>query len=409
MTTELREIEAGEWDTWFSQVELAFGGVSENVEERAFYAEVNEPDRTIAARDGHRIVGTAGAFSFRIVVPGGAVVPAAGVTCVGVAPTHRRRGVLRAMMRRQLDDVRRRGEPLSVLLASEPDIYPRFGYGLGCAQLRAEIDTDRVRLRLPAGAERIRFELADPDEALADCERIYARRVTARPGLFERSPGWEARQVLDPPSERDGASPLMCVLAYDGDELLGYARYAVAPNWTPAGPDGSVFLRDVEALTPAAYAALWDYLFAMSLTSTLRFRSRPVDDPLLHLVSDQRRCGFQVRDGLFVRIVDVAAALDARTYAAPVRVVLDVADPFCPWNEGRWLLSGDARGAECKRTEEPADLLLGASELGAVYLGGTSLASLAGAGRVTEVRPGALAEASAAFLSPVAPWFSHGF
>ncbi|MFC7220247.1 GNAT family N-acetyltransferase [Streptomyces polyrhachis] len=409
MGMELREIEAAGWDAWFGQVMVAFGGVTDGVEEQRFYRSVNEPERSIAAFDGGHIVGTAGAFSFRMAVPGGAVVPVAGVTCVGVEPTHRRRGVLTAMMRRQLDDVRRRGEALSVLLASEPQIYPRFGYGVGCSTLRAEVDTARVGLRMPAGAERIRLVRADVHASLAECERLYAARFRGRPGMFERAPGWEYRPVLDEPSERGGASALFCVQAFDGEELAGYARYAVAPRWSPSGPDGAVYVRDVEALSPAAYAALWRYLFDMDLTSTLHARHLPVDDALLRLVTDQRRCRLQLRDGLFVRVVDVPKALAARTYQLPVRVVLEVSDPFCPWNEGRWLLSGDAQGATCKRTEEAAELALGAEELGAVYLGDTSLLSLAGAGRVAELRPGALAEASAAFGSAVAPFFSHGF
>ncbi|MQY15109.1 N-acetyltransferase Eis [Streptomyces sp. RB5] len=409
MTIELRKIEAAQWESWFSRVELAFGGIRENAEERAFWAERNEPDRTVAAYDGELIVGAAGAYSFRMSVPGGGVVPVAGVTCVGVVPTHRRRGVLRAMMRRQLDDVRGRGEALAVLLASEPTIYGRFGYGLGAQEFRVEIDTPRVGLRMPAGAERIRLVLAGVEESLADCEGIYARQVAARPGMLERRPGWERKPVLDDPAEREGASPLMCVQAFDGDDLVGYARYAVAPHWTPDGPDGTVVVRDVDALGPAAYAALWRYLFDIDLTTRVTSRGRPVDDPLLHLVTDLRRCRPRLRDALYVRIVDTAAALAARTYAAPVRVVLEVRDEFCPWNEGRWLLSGDAGGADCKRTEEPADLVLSSRELGATYLGGTSLAALAGAGLVTELRPGALAEASTAFGSPVAPWVPHGF
>ncbi len=137
--------------------------------------------------------------------------------------------------------------------------------------------------------------------------------------------------------------------------------------------------------------------------------SRPVDDSWQHLVSDIRRCSIRQRDSLHVRLVELGAALEARTYQAPVDVVFEVADAFCPWNEGRWRLTGDAKGASCERTDDPADLALSVRELGAAYLGGVSLASLAGAGRVRELRPGALAEASLAFGSTVAPWLPHGF
>jgi len=314
------------------------------------------------------------------------------------------------MMRRQLDDLRAAGEPLAVLTASEPAIYGRFGYGVATHHLYAEIDTARVRLaEVPPGTDEVRLRHADPEAVLKDCEALYARRVPARPGMLERRPGWERTQVMDPESRRDGASPLRCVLAESGGELRGYARYAVKPEWDLSGPRGTVVLRDLEALDPAAYAALWRFLSDIDLTSTLKVSGRPVDDPWLHLVSDIRRCEVRVLDSLHLRPVDVGAALAARTYAVPVDVVLEVEDAFCPWNSGRWRLTGDAGGASCARTDDAADLALGVRELGAAYLGGVSLAALAGAGRVRELRAGALAGASAAFSSAVAPWLPHGF
>ncbi|CAM5252507.1 GNAT family N-acetyltransferase OS=Streptomyces tendae OX=1932 GN=GUR47_09305 PE=3 SV=1 [Streptomyces tendae] len=126
-------------------------------------------------------------------------------------------------------------------------------------------------------------------------------------------------------------------------------------------------------------------------------------------MSDIRRCRPELRDALYVRLVDVGEALAARTYQAPVDVVFEVEDAFCPWNAGRWRLSGDAKGASCERTPDAADLVLSVRELGAAYLGGVSLGSLGAAGRVREVREGALAAASVGFGSDVAPWLPHGF
>jgi predicted acetyltransferase len=238
---------------------------------------------------------------------------------------------------------------------------------------------------------------------------VYARLVAGRPGLLARQPGWEQQPLLDPPATRDGAGQLLCVLAETEGEVRGYARYSVTWSWSSAGPDSTVRLRDVEALDPVTYAALWHYLFGIDLSSKLQAGNRPADDALLHLVSDVRRCGVSLRDGLFLRPVEVGAALEARTYAVPVDVVLDVTDPFCPWNEGRWRLSGDSEGAVCGRTSDPADLALSVRELASSYLGGFSLGSLARAGRVRELRGGALTEASAAFRSDVTPWLPHGF
>ncbi|MEE1938107.1 GNAT family N-acetyltransferase [Streptomyces sp. TRM 70361] len=411
-STDLRALRPEEWDTWYRTFELAFGGVPESDEERALWRDVTDFGRALAAWDGGQVAGTALSHPFRLSVPGGALVPAAGVSAVGVAPTHRRRGILTAMMRRQLDDVHAAGEPLAVLCASEPEIYGRFGYGPAAYALFGEADTARVTLAVPPGTddtEEVRLRLADPEESLAECEALYARRLAARPGMIRRLPHWERLGVLDPAGERDGASPLRCVLAGSGGELRGYARYAVKPDWDLSGPKGAVVVRDVEALDPAAYAALWRYLFGIDLTSAVRFGPRPMDDPLRHLVSDLRRCGLRVRDTLYLRPVDVGAALAARTYTTAVDVVLEVGDDFCPWNTGRWRLAGDTGGAACERTGDPADLALGARELGEVYLGGTSLAALAGTGRVRELRPGALERATAAFSWPVAPWLPHGF
>lgn len=409
MTTELRVLEPAEWDEWYGLLELAFGGVPEAPEERKLWQELTEYDRSIGVWDGEQCVGTAGAFSFRLSVPGGALVPAAGVTMVGVAATHRRRGILTSMMRRQLDDVRAWGEPLAVLTASEPEIYGRFGYGVATYSTRATIDTNRVRLTVPEGTDSVTLRQADLAKSAEACEAVYARRVAARPGMLARQPHWEKLPLLDPESERGGASPRLSVLAERDGEVVGYARYAIKADWSYAGADGSVLVKDLEALDPAAEAALWRFLFSIDLMSSVQIQSRPVDDAWQHLVTDVRRCSPTQRDALHLRVVEVGAALEARTYQAPVDVVLEVADAFCPWNEGRWRLTGDAKGAVCVRTEDPADLSLSVRELGAAYLGGTSLTSLAAAGRVRELRDGALVEASVAFGSPIAPWLPHGF
>ncbi len=227
--------------------------------------------------------------------------------------------------------------------------------------------------------------------------------------MLARLPGWDRLGLLDPEKDREGASPLQCVVARRDGEVTGYARFRVRPDWEPAGPKGTVVLDELAGLDAATEAALWRFLFDVDLTSTLTARGRPVDEAWQYQVSDIRRCRPTLRDALYVRLVDVGAALAARTYQAPVDVVVEVEDAFCPWNQGRWRLSGDRKGASCERTSDAADLALSVRELGAAYLGGVSLASLAAAGRVRELRSGALTEASVGFGSPVAPWLPYGF
>ncbi|WP_424213765.1 GNAT family N-acetyltransferase [Streptomyces sp. BI20] len=411
MAIETRVLRPEEWDSWYGNLEWAFGGTPESPEERKLYRSLTEFERSLGVWDGETPVGCAGAFSFRMTLPGGGVLPVAGVTMVGVAPTHRRRGVLTSMMRRQLDDVRARGEAVAVLTASEPEIYGRFGYGVGTRCVSLDADVTRARIaRLPEGVDEVRLRRVDPREALAACERVYAALVPERPGMMERRPGWEEQDLLDPEANREGCSPLVCVVAEDAaGEVVGYVRYALRSDWELSGAEGKAEVRTLDASTPAAYAALWRYVFELDLVSRVRVHRLPVDAPLLHLVNDVRRCEVRVRDSLHVRLVDVDAALAARRYRSPVDVVLDVVDGFLPENSGRRRLTGDAKGAQCAPTTDAAELRLDVRELGAAYLGGTTLRELAAAGLVTELRPGALAAASTAFAGDVAPWLPHGF
>ncbi|MEV5157332.1 GNAT family N-acetyltransferase [Streptomyces sp. NPDC053728] len=410
MDTELRVLSAAEWDAWFDCLELAFGGVPAAPESREMYAALAEPQRAIAHWDGGDCVGTAGAYSFRLTVPGGAAVPAAGVTAVSVSATHRRQGLLTSMMRRQLDDVRSWGEPLAVLTASEPGIYGRFGYGAATAEMKLRIDTTRVRLAPPPGTDGVRVRRSSPEQALDACEAVYARLAADRPGTLVRRPGWERMPVNDPESGRKGGSPLQCVLAERDGEVTGFATFHLRPAWDESGPRGTVAVRDLAALGPASYAALWRFLFGIDLTSAVECHNRPADDAVLRMVSDVRRCDVRLRDGLYVRLVELGAALEARSYRVPVDVVLEVEDTFCPWNAGRWRLTTDVKGAAvCRRTEEEPELVLSVSTLGSAYLGGVSLTTLASAGLVRELRTGALAEAALAFSADVQPWCPHGF
>ena len=376
-----------------------------------------EPERSLAAFDetlpaGETVVGTTGVYSLRMTVPG-ATLPIAGVTAVSVLPSHRRRGVLRSLMRRQLADIAARGEePAAALWASETPIYGRYGYGRASTNAYFDFQRGDGELAATASADpALALRLAEPQAVTAELAKVYEDVRSGQPGFFARSDDWWGRVLYDEPDERNGLSPLRCLLTEDGSGTRGYALYATAARWDdPTGlPDGRLVVREVIAADPAAGAALWHSLLTRDLITSVTADLRSPEDPLLFQLLDQRRARVRVSDGLWVRIIDLPAALVQRAYSGPVDVVLDVTDELLGGNAGRWLLQVDAPGgigapARCERTGRPTDLALDVRELGAAYLGGTRLGTLAAAGLVTELRPGAVRSLSAAMTWDPAPW-----
>ena len=363
---------------------------------RERWQRVLEPERTLAVRDRGRIVAGTGIFTRRLTVPG-AEVPVAGVTLVGVRPSHRRRGLLTTLMRRQLADVHEAGnEAVAALWASESVIYGRFGYGFAALAAQLRVDTRQARLRAPSD---LQVDLVAPGDALDAMRPIHDAVRVQVPGMLDRDGPWWPDRLRDHEADRNGTQPLRAAVT-DG----AYALYAVKPVFAFDRPAGEVVVREVVAATPEGRAAIWGYLFGLDLTTTLEWELGPSDDPLPHMVANAQDVGVRVGDSLWVRLVDVAKALAARRYREPFEVVLEVADEVCPWNAGRWALRWDGETATCGQTATPAGLELGAAELGAVYLGGTTLDQLARAGRVRELRGGALAAASRAFQGERAPW-----
>ena len=394
-------------DDWPAVVrvgELAFAE-SQSPEERALERSVHELDRTLLACDGPEVVGVAAAYTFRMTVPGGPA-PVAGVTWVSVLPTHRRRGVLTALMREQLEGMHREGrEPVAALWASEPGIYGRFGYGAASRALRFEVPRGPRALLPQPHDPTLRLRLVEPEESRDLVEPAYDAVRSVRPGFWERDERWRQRELFDHESVRTGASPLRCVVAEGGDGVRGYARYRTRPSWGQAGPEGTVEVREALAVDPAAYAALLRFLADQDLTRTLSLVRRPLDDPLLELLTDVRSAKVGLADALFVRLVDVERALTARSYATDLDVVLAVADPVCPRNEGRWRLRTWPGGASCERTGDPPDLELPVQTLGAAYLGSArALVRAQAAGQLQERTAGAVHAADRAFTGALEPW-----
>ena len=357
-------------------------------EERAVF----EPARSHAVFDGETMIGTGQLLSRRVVLPGADAVPAGAVTSIGVAPGHRRRGVLSMIMRSQLEFLHEAGEPLAVLWASESGIYGRFGYGLG---------THLARIAVPRGTAFRRDVAVDPapvrelprERALPFMRDVYDRVWHTRVGYLDRNErSWEYH-LFDGPGRRDGQTAFRFAV-----HPQGYAVYRVKPDWQTRGPRSTVTVHELTAGTPAAYAAMLRYLLDMDLVGEVVLRLG-ADDPLVHMLADPRAAIRTVLDGLWVRVVDVDRALTARRFLVPADLVLEVEDALCPWNAGRWrLVVGEDGRAEVTRTDAPADLELDVTALGAAYFGGARLTTLAAAGRIRECRPGALARASTTFL-----------
>ncbi len=400
---ELRPITEGEFDALHRVISTSFG--SESTEESVVYTRrFFEFDRSIAALDGGEMVGSAAAYSFELTLPGGTSASAAGVTWVGVLPTHRRQGILRSMMDYQLTDVARRGEPLAVLTASEGGIYGRFGYGLATTFADYEIDPRHGRfLRPPAGRGRLR--LLEPEETAKVVPAFYDRYRRGQPGELSRPQVWWDVYARDPEWTRQGASRHYDVV-YESEpgRVDGWVGYRVENRW-PGGLAANIIkVRMLVGLTPEAEAALWRYLFDMDLAGTIKLFDRPVDDPVRWRLADPRRLRVtEVGDQLWVRLLDLRGALEARRYAVEGELVLEVTDGLRPRNQGRFRLQGGPDGAACEPTQADPDLGLDIADLGAAYLGGASLVSLARAERVTELTPGALLRADRMFAASPPP------
>lgn len=375
-------------------LEHAFGGANHPDDHDVELGLVQEPARFYGTYDGGRVVTAGGSYALTMTVPGGPR-PVAGVSWVGVAPTHRRRGLLRDLMRRQLDDLRAGGEAVAALWASEGAIYQRFGYGPAAWDVSLRVPSKAPFVR-PVDTGGLRMEAPDAAVLAPVYDAVVGRSV----GWTARDQDWWAYRLHDPEHRREGAAPLLAVVDERDGAVRGYALYATKQGWTEGRSDGTVGVREVVATDPASLARLWRYLLDLDLMTTVAGYNAGVDDPLLHLLAEPRAARAGLKDNVWVRLVDVPAALQSRAYAAEVDVVLEVDDPFCPWNAGRWRLSMGPAGAVCSPTSDAPDLALGAADLGAAYLGGTTLASRAAAGYVTELRPGALAAASTAFGWP---------
>ncbi len=367
------------------------------------FTELITPARCLIVCEEGAPVAGCGAFPLELTTPGGRVA-CAGLTMVGVHPAHRRRGLLTRMMRRFIDDTHARGEPVAYLWASEEKIYGRFGFGLTSLSGDVEISRDHGAF-LAADGARGRVRLVSLAEALGPARAIYDAVAAVRPGMFARSGEWQRRRVLaDLSWQRAGGGELTFALLELDGAPAAYALYRFNQKMTRGVSTGSVVVVEAMAVSPAATRAIWRYLIDLDWYATLKASFLPQDHPLILMAQEPRRLNLTFRDGCWLRLVDVGAALAGRAYG-PDETVLELADDFCPWNAGRWRVAAGG----VAHTQAQPDIRCDVAALACVYLGGFSWRDLVAAGRAVARDEAALARADRTFERRGAPWVPEIF
>ncbi|MFD3698470.1 GNAT family N-acetyltransferase [Streptomyces sp. NPDC058646] len=409
MSTDVRPIAASELAEWMTTLNTGFlnpaRATESDVAQRAEYGDITRIQGGFDAGTG-RCVAAFRSFEQQLTVPGGASVRAAAVSNVAVLPTHRRQGLLTRMMAAELTAARERGDVLSTLIAAEYPIYGRYGYGPAASVAEWEIDVPRTGLdrRCPAPADGGRIEIVDAAEVRRVGPGLHERLRAVVPGVVNRDARWwNLATGLEEWSHRPYKDRFHAVYRTASGEVAGLVVYGADDHWTPAKvPLNTVQVKDLIAVTPEAERALWHFLCSIDWVMKVRTGGRAPDDLVTRLLPDPRSATpLTAADFLWVRLLDVAAALGARTYAVPGVLVLEVTDA-AGITDGRYRL--DAGTGACERTREAADLRLDVAALGSLYLGDESVARLAALGRVAEERPGAVALADAVFRTARRPW-----
>jgi predicted acetyltransferase len=400
---DIRRLQADEFAAFHRCAAIAFHEPLDDDTLRRF-AEVEELDRSWAAFDGPTIVGTATAYTFSISTPGGEC-PCAGITWLTTLATHRRRGILTSMLGRLFADAGERGEPLAALWSTTGGVYTRFGFGPAVMGNEYRLALDGTLPFVPSDRRgELRLTLEPAEGAASLLAPVYDEVRARRPGMLSRSPAWWNARVLATPG-------LLVALARRADDEppSGYVLYRTHG----VAHDATVQVEELVARDPVANATLWRYLCSLEVARAIKAQHRPVDDPIPFLFADPRRANVEGQhDCLWLRLLDVPAALARRRWHTAVQVTLDVADATLPANQGLWKLVVSADGsATClpAGARSTADISLEAAGLGAAYLGGVTLARLESAGLVHEHTPGAVAALDASLWVPRAPWAPEHF
>lgn len=410
MSVEIQTLSPDRWAELLAVAEHVFAEtVSPETVER--FRRVSDTNRFLTALDNDRIVATSGVLTFNMTVPGGDV-PAGGVTVVCVLPSHRRRGLMSAMMRRMIDDCHERGEPIAILWASEGTIYQRFGYGLATYSMNLEAETRSCAYAREWEREGT-FRLLRQEEAAEVVAPVYDAARSQRAGFLARTPDWWTGIVQDEDKEKKGGEARRIVVYETEGGPEAYAIYKMKGEWDVRGTTSSLRVEEAIATTPRGTREIWRYLFDIDLMRALKAWHLPTDHPILTLMVEPRRLGATVGDGLWLRIVDVVSALESRTYGidgrGEGRLTFELRDEYCAWNAGRWTLDANDGHARVARSSDEADLALDANDLASLYMGGFSATALARAGRIVELRGGGLGQADRLFPTALQPWCPQEF
>jgi predicted acetyltransferase len=412
VTWKPRLIDPGELDAVVDLTATAFGvGPVAPPDYRARATTGVEVDRTFVVDDGTDVVGTGAAYSFELALPGG-TVPVAGVSEVGVRPSHRRRGILTALMDALFDQAIDRGEPLAALTASEGGIYRRFGYGVAARYQSVTVQRARSAelVTVPAAGQ---VRLVDEAEAEAALPAVWERHWRRFPGEVRRTPTWWRVLALDPESQREGASARFVAVHDDGHGAPdGFATYRIKHDWRAEGSRHQLIVEDVAAADDGVEAALVRYLLDVDLISVVHWPAAPLDLSLRWRLADSRALQVTAEaDHLWLRPVDLARCLASRRYGAEGGLVVEVVDAARPALGGRFRLEAGAGGSEarCDRTDAEPEVALAMADIGALLLGGVSWATLRRAGLVDERVVGAVARADALFRTERAPFCGSDF
>ncbi|MER6650965.1 MULTISPECIES: GNAT family N-acetyltransferase [Streptomyces] len=413
MSLDPRLVTAAEYPDWLRAVGTGFLRASAAVpgeEEVAVRLAHTDLARVQGVFDAGRCVATFRSFAQELTVVGGAKVRADAVTAVTVTPTHRRRGLLSRMMATDLAAAKERGDVVASLIAAEYPIYGRYGFGPAAWATEWEIDVPRAgldpRARVPSEADGGRIELVDGADVRKLGPELHTRLAARQHGVVSRDERWWQRSTgVDLPAYETWTEPFYAVYRSADGETDGLIAYRADDRWGDGKqPLNKATVVGMTAVTPAAERALWQFVCSIDWITTVRTGYRAPDDLVPLLLPDPRAARVVTyADWLWLRVLDVPRALEARTYATGAALVLDVRDP-AGLAGGRFLLEVSPSGASCVPTTRDADLSLDVGELGTLYLGDESALRLAALGRIEEHRAGAAAEADTVFRAPRRAW-----